>query len=38
MMTNFWDMEGEAREMMKGVCLSNAAIVGGLLLAAAQSM
>jgi putative oxidoreductase len=38
MLANFWDKEGEAREMMKSVCLSNAAIVGGLLLAAAQTM
>jgi putative oxidoreductase len=38
MLANFWDKEGEAREMMKSVCLSNAAIIGGLLLAAAQTM
>ncbi len=39
MMANFWDMpEGEAREMLKGVCLSNMAIVGGLLIAAAQAL
>ena len=38
MMANFWDMPaGEAREMLKGVCLSNMAIVGGLLIAAALS-
>lgn len=37
MMVNFWDMPaGEAREMLKGVWLSNTAIVGGLLIAAAQ--
>jgi putative oxidoreductase len=39
MMANFWDMPaGEGREMLKGVCLSNMAIVGGLLIAAAQAL
>ena len=39
MMVNFWDLpQGETREMLKGVFASNAAIVGGLLLAAAQAM
>jgi putative oxidoreductase len=39
MMANFWDMPaGEPREMLKGVCLSNMAIVGGLLIAAAQAL
>jgi putative oxidoreductase len=39
MLVNFWDMPpGETREMLKGVFASNAAIVGGLLLAAAQAM
>jgi putative oxidoreductase len=35
-LVNFWDRpEGEMREALKGVFVSNAAIVGGLLLAAA---
>jgi putative oxidoreductase len=39
MLVNFWDLpQGEPREMLKGVFASNAAIVGGLLLAAAQAM
>lgn len=39
MLVNFWDVpQGEAREMLKGVFASNAAIVGGLLIAAAQAM
>ena len=39
MLVNFWDLpQGETREMLKGVFASNAAIVGGLLLAAAQAM
>jgi putative oxidoreductase len=38
-MANFWDMpQGEPREMLKGVCASNAAIVGGLLIAAAEAL
>jgi putative oxidoreductase len=38
-MCNFWDLpEGEAREMLKGVCASNAAIVGGLFIAAAEAL
>ncbi|HWK37322.1 MAG TPA: DoxX family protein [Hyphomicrobium sp.] len=38
-MTNFWDMPpGEAREALHNVCISNLAIVGGLLLAAAQAL
>lgn len=38
-MANFWDMpEGEPKEMLKGVCASNAAIVGGLLIAAAEAL
>ena len=39
MLVNFWDLpQGEPREMLKGVFASNAAIVGGLLLAASQAM
>lgn len=39
MLVNFWDLpEGETREMLNGVFASNAAIVGGLLVAAAQAM
>jgi putative oxidoreductase len=39
MLVNFWDLPpGEPREMLKGVFASNAAIVGGLLIAAAQAM
>ena len=38
MMANFWDLQGEAREMLKNVWLSNMAIVGGLLIAASQAM
>lgn len=38
-MANFWDMPaGEAREALHNVCISNLAIVGGLLLAAAQAL
>jgi putative oxidoreductase len=38
-MANFWDLpEGAPREMLKGVCASNAAIVGGLLVAAAEAL
>jgi len=37
-MANFWDMpEGEAREALHNVCVCNLAIIGGLLLAAAQA-
>jgi len=39
MLVNFWDLPpGEPRAMLKGVFASNAAIVGGLLIAAAQAM
>jgi putative oxidoreductase len=39
MLVNFWDLpQGEPREMLKGVFASNTAIVGGLLIAAAQAM
>jgi len=38
-MANFWDLPaGQPREMLKGVCASNAAIVGGLLIAAAEAL
>lgn len=38
-MANFWDLPpGEARELLQGVCASNAALVGGLLIAAAVAM
>jgi len=37
-MANFWDMPpGEPRDALHNVCISNLAIVGGLLLAAAQA-
>ena len=39
LLVNFWDMPpGEMREMLKGVFASNAAIVGGLLLVAAEAL
>ena len=38
MLLNFWSMEGEARENMKNAWLSNLAIVGGLLITAANSL
>jgi putative oxidoreductase len=38
MLLNFWSMEGEARENTKSVWLSNLAIVGGLLITAANSL
>jgi len=37
-MVNFWDMQGEQRELMQGIFLSNVAIIGGLLIAAAEAM
>jgi putative oxidoreductase len=38
-MANFWDLpEGEAREALQNVWASNAAIIGGLLLAIAQAL
>lgn len=38
-LVNFWDMPaGEMRELLKGVFASNAAIVGGLLIAAAGAL
>jgi putative oxidoreductase len=38
MLLNFWDMEGAAREAMQNAAMQNAAIAGGLLIAAAQSL
>jgi putative oxidoreductase len=38
LLVNFWDMQGAERENAKNVLLSNMAIVGGLLIAAAQSL
>ena len=38
MLLNFWGMEGEARENTKNAWLSNLAIVGGLLITAANSL
>lgn len=35
---NFWDMEGETREMVKNNALINLAVVGGLLLLAAGGL
>lgn len=37
MLLNFWDMEGAARDAAKNNWLSNIAIIGGLLIAAAHS-
>lgn len=34
MLQNFWSMEGQARYRSTNVCLSNLAIIGGLLIAA----
>lgn len=38
MLLDFWSMEGEARENTKTAWLSNLAIVGGLLITAANSL
>jgi putative oxidoreductase len=38
MLLNFWDMQGEHRETAKNTWKSNVAIVGGLLVAAAQAI
>jgi putative oxidoreductase len=38
MLANFWDQEGPARQASVNVWQSNTAIVGGLLIAAAQAM
>ena len=37
MLLNFWDMQGEARHNTVNVWLQNLAIIGGLLIAAAQT-
>lgn len=38
-MVNFWDMpEGETRDLLQGICISNGAIVGGLLITAAHAL
>lgn len=36
-MVNFWSLTGEAREKMKNIFISNLAIIGGLLIAAATA-
>jgi putative oxidoreductase len=38
MLLNFWDMEGQARQNTINVWLSNIAIIGGLMITAAQGM
>lgn len=38
MLLNFWDMDGPARQSALSTCLSNGAIVGGLLIAAASAL
>ncbi len=38
MLLNFWDMEGEARHNTINVWMQNLAIIGGLLIAAAQTL
>jgi len=35
---NYWDMQGAERENAKSFLLSNMAILGGLLIAAAQGL
>jgi putative oxidoreductase len=37
LMVNFWSLTGEARQKMKNIFMSNLAIVGGLLIAAATA-
>jgi putative oxidoreductase len=37
LMVNFWSLTGEAREKMKNIFMSNLAIIGGLLIAAATA-
>jgi putative oxidoreductase len=37
LLVNFWSMEGEQRESARSAAMANLAIVGGLLLAAAQA-
>lgn len=38
MLLNFWDMEGQPRQNTINVWLSNTAIIGGLMITAAQGM
>jgi len=38
MLLNFWDMDGPARQSALSTCLSNGAIVSGLLVAAATGL
>jgi putative oxidoreductase len=38
MLLNFWDMQGEAREVAKSAFLANIGIVGGLLVTAGQAL
>jgi putative oxidoreductase len=38
LLLNFWDMEGPARDAAKMGCQTNLAIIGGLLIAAAQAL
>ncbi|MEH2509228.1 putative oxidoreductase [Nitrobacteraceae bacterium AZCC 1564] len=38
MLLNFWDMEGQPRQNTINVWLSNIAIIGGLMITAAQGM
>jgi putative oxidoreductase len=38
MLLNFWDMQGEAREVAKSAFLANIAIIGGLLVTAGQAL
>ena len=38
MLVNFWDQEGPARQTARNVFQSNLAIIGGLLVAAAEAM
>lgn len=37
LMVNFWSLTGEAREKMQNIFMSNLAIIGGLLIAAATA-
>jgi putative oxidoreductase len=37
LMVNFWSLTGQARESLKNVFMSNLAIIGGLLIAAATA-
>ena len=37
-MVNFWDLQGEQRELMQSIFFSNVAIIGGLLVTAATAL